>query len=55
MLREHFEETGSLFQAIVLSIIDIFFDLLCVAAPLGIFIWLVNQPWFLDFISTHFV
>ena len=44
MLREHFEAPG-----------DVFFDLLCVAAPIGIFIWLVNQPWFLDFISTHFV
>lgn len=55
MLREHFEETGSLFQAIVSSIIDVIIDLLCAAAPIGIFIWLVNQQWFLDFISTHFV
>lgn len=55
MLREHFEETGSLFKAIVLSIIDVVIDLLCAAAPIGIFIWLVNQQWFLDFISTHFV
>ena len=55
MLREHFEETGSLFQAIVLSIIDVVIDLICAAAPIGIFIWLINQQWFLDFISTHFV
>ena len=55
MLREHFEETGSVFQAIVLSIIEIVIDLLCAAAPIGIFWWLVNQQWFLDFISTHFV
>ena len=51
MLREYFEETGSLFKAIVYSIIDI----LCMAAPIGIFIWLINQQWFLNFISTHFV
>lgn len=55
MLREYFEETGSLFQAIVLSIIEVVIDLLCIAAPIGIFWWLVNQQWFLDFISTHFV
>ena len=51
MLWEYFEETGSLFEAIVLSIVTV----LCMAAPIGIFIWLINQQWFLDFISTHFV
>lgn len=55
MLREYFEETGSLFKAIVYSIIDVFCGLLFIAAPIGIFIWLINQQWFLDFISTHFV
>lgn len=55
MLYEHFEETGSLFQAIVLSIIDVVIDLLCAVAPIGLFWWLINQQWFLDFISTHFV
>lgn len=55
MLREYFEETGSLFQAIVSSIIEIVIDLLCAAAPIGIFIWLLYQPWFMNFINTHFV
>lgn len=51
MLYEYFEETGSLFKAIVLSILDV----ILACAPIGIFIWLINQQWFLDFISTHFV
>lgn len=55
MLREHFEETGSLFEAIVSSIIDVVLTLLCIAAPIGIFIWLLYQPWFMDFLNTHFV
>lgn len=55
MLYEYFEETGSLFEAIVLSIITVILTLLFIAAPIGIFWWLVNQQWFLDFISTHFV
>lgn len=55
MLRKHFEETGSLFKAIVLSIIDVVIYLLCAAAHIGIFIWLIHQQWLLDFINTHFV
>lgn len=55
MLWEYFEETGSLFQAIVLSIITVVLTLLLIAAPIGIFIWLLYQPWFMDFINTHFV
>lgn len=55
MLYEYFEETGSLFKAIVLSIINVVLTLLFIATPIGIFIWLINQQWFLDFISTHFV
>ncbi|MDY5646785.1 MAG: hypothetical protein SPF22_07280 [Candidatus Onthovivens sp.] len=55
MLREYFEETGSLFEAIVLSIIEVVLTLLFIAAPIGIFIWLLYQPWFMNFINTHFV
>ena len=55
MLYEYFEETGSLFQAIVLSIANILLKIILAFAPVGIFIWLINQQWFLDFISTHFV
>lgn len=55
MLYEYFEETGSLFKAIVLSIGDFILTIILACAPIGIFIWLINQQWFLDFISTHFV
>lgn len=55
MLYEYFEETGSLFQAIVLSILNVILTFILACAPIGIFIWLINQQWFLDFISTHFV
>ena len=56
MLYEYFEETGSLFKAIVLSIANVLLTILLgVGIPIGIFIWLINQQWFLDFISTHFV
>lgn len=55
MLYEYFEETGSLFKAIVLSIGNILLTIFLTCAPIGILIWLINQQWFLDFISTHFV
>lgn len=55
MLYEYFEETGSLFKAIVLSILNFILEIILACAPIGIFIWLINQQWFLDFISTHFV
>lgn len=55
MLYEYFEETGSLFKAIVLSILNFILTIILACAPIGIFIWLINQQWFLDFISTHFV
>lgn len=55
MLYEYFEETGSLFKAIVLYILNAILTIFLACAPIGIFIWLINQQWFLDFISTHFV